>query len=90
MLQRPKARKRAADEDAALVEEAKRACVEHHSEGLQGSPPPVVNVECCEDETGAHARSASRLVAVGASTPSSGQEVVAQGSLTGDVGRGAP
>jgi hypothetical protein len=48
----PKGRKHAADEDATQAEEAKRDQVEHHSEGLQGSPPLVVNIERHEDETG--------------------------------------
>jgi hypothetical protein len=49
-------RKRAADEDAAQAKEVKRARVEHRLEGLQVSPPPVVNEERREDKMGARAR----------------------------------
>jgi hypothetical protein len=67
----PEARKRAADEDAMLAEEVKQARVEHHLEGLQGSPQRVVNIERREDETGVRARLVSRLEAAGTAAPSS-------------------
>jgi hypothetical protein len=76
-------RKPAADKDAAQAKEAKRARVEHHLEGLQGSPPPVVNAERREDETGARAQLVLCLEAAGAAAPSSGQEGAPQGSSTG-------
>jgi hypothetical protein len=82
----PKVRKHATDKDAVQVEAAKRARVERHSEGLLGSPAPVVNAEWREDKTGARTRSASRLEAVGAAALSNSLKGASQGSST--VGTG--
>jgi hypothetical protein len=67
----PDGRKRASNKGAVQAEEAKWAQVEHRLERLQGSPPSVVNAERREDETGAHARSASSLKVAGTAAPSS-------------------
>jgi hypothetical protein len=67
----PEGRKHAANEDVVQAEEAKRARVDHHSEGLQGSPPPVVNADQREDEMGARAQPVLCLEVEGAATPSS-------------------